>query len=464
MKKEIFKAYDIRGIYPEEIDEDAVNRIGQAYIKVLKEDWKDIQNKNIVVGCDVRISSPSLKQALIEGITSQGVGVIDIGTISTDMLYFALGHLNADGGIVITASHNPAEYNGLKMLRKGVIGISGDSGLKKIANLALAEKYFPQNSNPGTVTIKDLTQEYVQHIKSFIDFENLQKTNFKGAKLRILLNANYGVAGKYCSSIIDGLPIEATTINFKADGNFPDGPPNPMLENNRKQMKQTLADKNFDLGVAWDADADRIFFYLPNGEAIEGYFIGALLSTIILEGNTNEKVLHDPRLIWANLDAIKSSGGIPIAYKTGHMFIKEGMRKYNAIFASEMSAHYYFRDNYFADNGMIPLLLVLNAILKSGKTLEELLYPWTSKYFTPGEINFTVNNASHTIAKIEHKFTNLGKIEKIDGLSVEFEDWRFNLRTSNTEPLLRLNLEATSKALMEEKKAEVSKLIDTFSH
>lgn len=463
MKKEIFKAYDIRGIYPEEIDEDAVTRIGQAYVRFLSKEWEGVKDKTVVIGCDVRESSPILKQALIEGITSQGVNVIDIGTISTDMIYFAAATLNVDGGITISASHNPAEYNGLKMVRRGATGISGDTGLKDIAEIALSNKYIALCPENGKVETKNILPEYINHVRSFINFEKLKTINFHGKKLRVLLNANFGLGGQIALKIAEGLLVEFAMINCEPDGSFPYGAPNPMLEENRIMMKKAVLENKVDLGVAWDADADRVFFYPSSGEAIEGYFIGSLLAQIILRNHPRENVLHDPRLIWANIEAISSAGGKPITYKTGHMFIKEGMRKYNAIFATEMSAHYYFRDNYYTDNGMIPFLLILNEIITTGKNIAELISTWTNKYFTPGEINFKTPNASIIMQEAEKELGVNGKIDKIDGLSVEFSKWRFNLRMSNTEPLLRLNLEAKSAELMEEKKQQLIAFIENLS-
>lgn len=459
MKKEIFKAYDIRGIYPTEINEDDINRIGRAYVKFLTKEWNGADGKSVVVGCDVRNSSPALKTALIEGITSQGVNVIDIGIISTDMLYFASATLEVDGGITVSASHNPAEFNGMKMVRKGAVGISGDTGLNEIATLALSSEEFTPSATPGTVKKVDIRLEYIAFIRKFIDFNNLSKVN---KKLRILINANFGPAGSIAQELVEGLPVELIKINCELSGDFPLGPPNPMLEANREMMAKAIISDRVDLGVAWDADADRVFFYTSSGVAIEGYFIGSLLAKIVLDGHRGEKVIHDPRLVWANIEAIEASGGAPIIHKTGHMFIKEAMRKHNAIFATEMSAHYYFRDFFYADNGMIPFLLIISQILSSGKTIDQLVEPWTSKYFTPGEINFKTEKAINIIESAETKFGNDGKITKIDGLSVEFKDWRFNLRTSNTEALLRLNIEATSKELMQEKLKILTDYINSF--
>lgn len=453
MNKDIFKAYDIRGIYPSEINEDSAKRIGQAYVSFLTQEGL----KNVVVGADVRNSSPSLKKALIEGITSQGVNVFDIGTISTDMMYFATVYLKADGGITISASHNPAEYNGMKIVRRGAIGISGDTGLQKIRDLAISDQEFSSTQNVGKVENKDILQPYLEHVRKFIDFS---KFNSTAKKIKILLNGNFGLGAKLAEMAVKDLPVEIKKINYEPDGNFPKGAPDPMKDYNRAEMAQEIVKQGVDLGVAWDADADRVFFYTSAGKAVEGYFITSLLAQIILKNHKGEKVIHDPRLTWANDEAIMASGGIPIESKTGHMFIKERMRAEDAVFAGEMSAHYYFKDNFYADNGIIPFLLIVNELLQSGRSLPELIEPWTSKYFTPGEINFKLDNASEIIQKAENIYGAKGKISKIDGLSVEFDTWRFNLRTSNTEPLLRLNLESKiSPEDMEAKLAELKKLI-----
>lgn len=466
MNKEIFKAYDIRGVYPHQIDESSVCRIGRAYIEFLKKEWGGLENKYVVVGCDVRTSSPSLKQELIRVIANEGVNIIDIGVVSTDMIYFAVSFLKADGGITISASHNPPEYNGMKMVRKNSIGISGDSGLKQIAKLALDNKFSYKKNKSGNITKKDILTEYIKHVRSFIDFEELKKKKLKGKNLKILINPNFGPAGAICQKLVEGLPIDLVCINCEPNGTFPEGTPNPMLEENREKMKEHILKHQVDLAVAWDADADRVFFYPENGEAIEGYFIGALLSQIILKRNRNEKnkiVLHDPRLIWAMQEAIESAGGEPKEYKTGHMFIKEGMRKYDAIFASEMSAHYYFRDNYYCDNGMIPFLLVLDEIFRTGKSISELVVTWTQKYFSPGEINFKTQHAKQILEKAQERYQKDAKISHIDGLSIEFSNWRFNIRTSNTEPLLRLNLEAKDQKNMIQKTKELTDFIDSFN-
>lgn len=447
MKKwdpEIFRALDIRGIYPSQINEQAVYDIAQAYVKFVKP-------KNVVLGRDVRWHGAKLFEAALGGFTDSGVSVINIGVISTDMLYFAVAFYGYDGGIIISASHNPAEYNGMKMVRKGSVGLSSDSGLLEIKKLAL-ENEKETVSKKGQIIKKDILEDYLAHIKKFTKIDNIKP-------LKIVGNANFGLAGLVVEKLTKDLPIEWIKLNWKPDGSFPKGRPDPLRPENREETIKTIKKNKADFAVSWDADADRCFFFDENGNFIEGYFITAFLAKELLKKEPGAKIISDPRLTWAVLDTIEQNNGVPIIAKTGHMFIKERMRKEDALFAGEMSGHYYFKNNFYADNGMIPFLMMLEILSHSQKKMSQLLAPYTSRYFVSGELNFEVENKEEIIRKIEKQYKK-GKIERMDGLSIEFDrKWRFNLRASNTEPLLRLNIEASDKKLLQDKTLEIVHLI-----
>lgn len=443
-RSEIFRAYDIRGIYPAEINEEAVYDIAQAYVRFVKP-------KKVVLGRDVRWHGAKLFKAATQGFTDLGVSVIDIGVISTDMLYFTVAFYGFDGGLTISGSHNPVEYNGIKMVRKGSVGISSDTGLLKIKEIALKNKPS-QKKEKGRVLKKNILVDYLKHIKKFAEIKNPRP-------LKVVGNANFGLAGKVAEELTKDLPIQWIKLNFKPDGTFPKGRPDPLRPENRAETIKAILKNKADFGVAFDTDADRCFFFDEKGKFIEGYFITAFLSQELLKENPGAKIISDPRLTWAVLDTVKENGGVPVISKTGHMFIKERMRKEDALFAGEMSAHYYFKDNFYADNGMIPFWLMLKIINESNKKLSEFLEPLTSKYFVSGEINFEVENKEKIISKIKNYYQD-GKQDLIDGLSVEFDrQWRFNVRASNTEPLLRLNVEASSQKLMKQKTKELVKFI-----
>jgi len=435
----IFKAYDIRGIYPNEIDEETVYRTAQAYVKFVKP-------KEIVLGKDVRLSSPSLWQAAAEGIIDAGVDVIDIGTISTDMLYFSVAKYGLGGGITISASHNPGEYNGMKVVREEAIPISSDTGLQEILQIVLkSEKIIGKKK--GRIIKKDIMEGYLNHIRSFID-------TVKVKSLKIVANANFGLAGEVVKRLTKDMPVEIIGINFTPDGNFPKGRPDPLIPQNRQETISKIEETGADFGVAWDADADRCFFFDGAGEFIEGYFITATLAKTFLKRSPRSTIIFDPRLTWANIETIVENGGVPIINKCGHSFFKDRMRREDAVFAGEMSGHYYFRDNFYADNGMIPFMIMMENLSTSGKTMSQLMAPLKGKYFVSGEINREVKDTQKIIIHMENRYRG-SIVDHIDGLSIEYPDWRFNLRPSNTEPLLRLNLEARSKDLMEEKRDEI---------
>lgn len=442
----VFKAYDIRGIYPDQIDEDIVYRIAQAYVKIIK------PKGAVVLGKDVRISSPSLWKSAAQGLIDMGVDVIDIGTVSTDMLYFAVAEYGHGGGITISASHNPKEYNGMKLVRERAIPISGDSGIVEIKDEVLkAER--KEEEKKGKIIKKDIWDDYIEFCLSFIDKKKIKP-------FKIVANPNFGMAGKVLEKISKSIPIEIVPLNFEPDGSFPKGRPDPLIPENRDETIALIKESSADLGVAWDADADRFYFFDENGEFVDGYFVTAILSEIILEKHPGAKIISDPRQIWAIQEIVNKNGGTLILNKAGHSFIKERMIKEDAVFAGEMSGHYYFKypnDTYY-DNGMIPFFIVLEKLSVGDKKLSQLSKDYRETYFISGEINSEVADPIEIINEVENKYKD-GRIEHIDGLSVEYSNWRFNLRPSNTESLLRLNVEAKTKDLMEEKRDEILKLI-----
>jgi phosphomannomutase len=445
----IFKAYDIRGTYPTQLNEEIAYRIGQAFVRF-------IEPTNVMIGYDVRISSRPLFEALSNGITDMGVDVINVGEVATDMVYFGVPKYGYDSGIIITASHNPPEYNGMKLVKEQAIPISGDTGIYDIMELVVNSTEHIVKNERGKIIFKDIYDDYIKHILSFVTIDNIKP-------YKIVMDAGNGIAGKIVSRLAEHLPIQIIPMNFEPDGHFPHGEPNPLLEEKRKNIMERVRLESADLGVAWDGDADRCFFIDEHGNFVHGYYITALLAEAFLKKTPGEKIIFDPRLIWANIDIIKQYDGIPLINKSGHAFIKERMRKENALFAGEMSAHYYFRDNYYADNGMIPLVLILELMSTTNKSLNELLAPITSKYFISGEINYKISSPQEKIKEVEKHYCD-GKIEYIDGLSVEYDMWRFNLRASNTEPLIRLNIEAKNKDILNGKKQELDKIIRENTH
>lgn len=454
MNQNIFKAYDIRGIYPTEINELDAYKIATAYCQFLKP-------SELVVGCDVRLSSPTLKKAAIKAITDQGIKVIDVGDISTDMLYFAVAKYGYAGGLTVTASHNPGEYNGMKIVREKSKPISGDTGIYDIRDIAMKLEFKAEilngEINSKLVEKKNIIPDYTEKVRSFADFSKFKK-------LKIVVNPNFGIGGKALDEILKGTNIELSKINYQPDGNFPKGRPDPLIPENREEISRLVVQHGADFGVAWDADADRCFFFTEKGEFVEGYFITALLAKIFLERKSAENIIHDTRLTWAIEDMTSKYGGFNIPTKAGHAFIKERMRKENAVFGGEMSAHYYFRDYFFCDNGMIPFVMILEFLSKQKKPFSEIMQElFWKKYYVSGEINIPVSNVKDVIEKIKLIYMKKAtKIDEQDGISLDFidaknptENWRFNVRGSNTEPLIRLNVEAKNKKLMEEKKAEL---------
>ena len=441
----VFKAYDVRGIYPAELDEEGGYAIGRAYVE-------QFEPKQIAVGRDMRLSSPSMAKAVIEGAADGGADVIDIGLAGTEMVYFAVGHLDLDGGIQVTASHNPKEYTGLKIVRRGALPVGGDSGLLDIRDRALAISDMSGGQAPGQVRKEDVFPGYVDKVLSFIDPGAVKP-------LRVVIDAANGMGGAMLPPVLERLPIDAVPYFFELDGSFPNHEPNPLLPENREFVIGKVLEEKAELGVAFDGDADRCFFIDDAGEFVPGDFVTALLAELMLEKHPGAKIIYDVRASWAVRETIERAGGIPLINRVGHAFIKHRMREEDAVFAGEVSGHYYFRDFYQADSGVIPFLLTLELISKRGKPLSELLQPFRDKYFLTGEINVPVEDVAVKLQELKERFGKEGKVSHLDGISIEAEDWHLNVRPSNTEPLLRLNLEARSKELMEHKRDEVMEVL-----
>jgi phosphomannomutase len=451
MKLPCFKAYDIRGRLGEELNEEIAYRIGRAYAQHLSA-------RRVAVGGDIRLTSESLKQALANGLMDGGADVIDIGMAGTEEVYFAAFHLDVDGGIEVTASHNPMDYNGMKLVRRDAQPISGDTGLKAIQALAEANQFEPAAAR-GTLTRQSILVPYVEHLLTYIDAAALKP-------LKLVVNAGNGAAGHIIDAIEtvfkqQGVPVTFIKVNHQPDGTFPNGIPNPLLPENRAATAQAVKDHQADMGIAWDGDFDRCFLFDENGQFIEGYYIVGLLAAAFLAKHPGEKIIHDPRLTWNTIDVVACAGGIPIQSKTGHAFIKERMRAENAVYGGEMSAHHYFRDFAYCDSGMIPWLLVAELIGHSGKPLSQLVGERIRAYPCSGEINYTVTDANAALQAVrDHYADSRALVDTTDGLSLEFADWRLNLRSSNTEPLLRLNIETRSNSsAVQERLAEVESLI-----
>jgi len=442
-----FKAYDIRGRLPDDLNPDIARRIGRAYAAIVKP-------RDVVVGRDVRLSSPELAEALIDGLMAGGADVIDIGLGGTELVYFATSHLGAAGGIMVTASHNPPDWNGMKLVREQSRPISGDTGLKDIE--ALAESGgFPAAGRAGTRREQDVYDAYVEHLSTYVDVAALKP-------LKIVVNPGNGGAGIAIDRMEPGLPFEFIKVNHEPDGTFPHGVPNPLLPENRAATAEAVKAHGADFGVAWDGDFDRCFLFDEHGGFIEGYYIVGLLAEAFLVRHPGAKIVHDPRLTWNTIDIVTRAGGVPVMSKTGHAFIKERMRLEDAVYGGEMSAHHYFRDFAYCDSGMIPWLLVAELVSKSGRSLSELVGERMAAFPASGEINRKLDDPPAVLAAVQAKYAGEAVVvDHTDGLSMEFPDWRFNLRASNTEPLVRLNVESRGDApLMEQKTAELLALLD----
>ncbi len=442
-----FKAYDVRGRIPDELNTDIAYRIGRAYAEYLKP-------KSVVVGYDIRLTSLEMSRSLIEGLTDGGADVIDIGESGTEEIYFATNHLGVGGGICVTASHNPKDYNGMKFVREGSRPISGDTGLKDIQLLA-EQNTFSAAVRKGVVKQQDIGSDYIAHLLTYVKSENLKP-------LKIVCNAGNGGAGAVIDAIEGQLPFEWIKVHHNADGNFPHGVPNPLLEENRPPTIQAIKDSGADLGIAWDGDFDRCFFFDEKGDFIEGYYIVGLLADAFLQKDPNNKVVHDPRLIWSTIDIAEKLGGQAVQSKTGHAFIKERMRKEDAVYGGEMSAHHYFRDFAYCDSGMIPWLLVAELICKTGKTMSQLVAERMKAFPCSGEINQRLQNPKAVLEGIEkHYAATALDVDHTDGVSITYDQWRFNLRSSNTEPVVRLNVESKADIqLMKEKTQELLNMIE----
>lgn len=444
-----FKAYDIRGKVPEQLNEDVAYRVGRAFVEFL-------DAKKVVVGHDIRLSSATLTDALIKGLTEAGADVIHIGQVGTEEVYFGTFHLGVDGGICVTASHNPMDYNGMKLVREGSRPISSDSGLNDIRAIAEASE-FAQPSAIGTCERRDIRPEYIEHLLTYVNAADIKP-------LKVVVNAGNGGAGAVIDALEPHLPIEFIKVHHQPDGNFPNGIPNPLLPEMRGPTIEAVKAAKADLGIAWDGDFDRCFFFDENGEFIEGYYVVGLLSEAFLAKNPGAKVVHDPRLTWNTVDIAKRSGGTAVQSKTGHAFIKERMRLEDAVYGGEMSAHHYFKDFAYCDNGNIPWLLIVELISKRGTRLSEMVIDRVSKFPCSGERNNTVNNPKQIIEAIEQHFTaSAEQVEQVDGLSMNFDNWRFNIRMSSTEPVLRLNIESRDdEALMQSKTDELLALVKQY--
>lgn len=440
-----FKAYDIRGKVPSELNTDIAYKVGRAFVKLY-------DAKKVVIGRDVRVSSPELSEALTSGLTDAGCDVIDLGMCGTEMIYFSTPFFNADGGVMITASHNPPEYNGLKFVKKGSVPMGYNSGLKDIEKMILLDDLGKIAEPKGDVKTADVMKEFIHSLDKFYNPETMKPYT-------VVVNAGNGCVGPALDAIEDKLPIKMIKVFHNPDSSFPNGVPNPLLPENRQPTVDAIKEHGADLGVAWDGDYDRCFFFDEQGNFIEGYYIVGLLAKSILKSYPGEKIVHDPRLIWNTIDIVENAGGIPVVSQSGHAFIKQKMREVNSVYGGEMSAHHYFRDNAYSDSGMIPFLLVMQLMTDENKNLSDLVGEMIQNYPCSGEINTTLENPKAKIEELKAKYSD-GTLDELDGVSVEYDTWRFNVRMSNTEPLLRLNVESKGdRELMEQKTDELLSII-----
>jgi phosphomannomutase len=444
----VFKAYDVRGIYPDELDEAGAEAIGRAYVE-------QFEPRRMAVGRDMRLSSPAMQEALMRGAAAAGADVLDLGLVGTEMVYFAVGSLGLEGGAMVTASHNPKEYTGMKLVRRGALPVGGESGLLDIRDRALTQSRNGGSRCDGTVTegsleSYDIWPAYVDRVLSFVDVAAIKP-------LRVVIDAANGMAGTMLPPVLERLPVDAVRCYFEPDGSFPNHEPNPLLPENREFIIRKTLDEGADLGVAFDGDADRCFFVDDTGEFVPGDFVTALFAESVLEKEPGAKIIYDVRASRAVPETIERLDGTALVNRVGHAFIKARMRKEDAAFAGEVSGHYYFRDFSQADSGVVPFLLMLELISKRGK-LSEVLAPLRSRYFITGELNTPVPDVALKLQELKERYAD-GRVSHLDGISVDYDDWHFNVRPSNTEPLLRLNLEATSEELMEQKRDEVLEVI-----
>jgi phosphomannomutase len=441
----VFKAYDVRGIYPDDLDEAGAYAIGRAYVE-------QFEPRRIAVGRDMRLSSPQMAAEVIRGAADAGADVLDLGMVGTEMVYFAVGSLELDGGIEVTASHNPKEYTGMKIVRRGALPVGGESGLLDVRDRA-AKAGNGGNLAAGTVTAYDIWPAYVDRVMSFIDVSSIRP-------LKVVIDAANGMAGAMLPPVLERLPIETVRCYFEPDGSFPNHEPNPLLPENREFIVGKTLEEGADLGVAFDGDADRCFFVDDTGEFVPGDFATALLAEAVLAKEPGAKIIYDVRASWAVPATIERAGGTALENRVGHAYIKHRMRKEDAAFGGEVSGHYYVRDFSQADSGVVPFLLMLELVSRSGRKLSEILKPFRDEYFITGEINTPVRDVALKLQELKERYAAEGTVSHLDGVSVVADDWHFNVRPSNTEPLLRLNLEARgSQAKMEAKRDEVLALI-----
>jgi phosphomannomutase len=441
----VFKAYDVRGVYPSELDEEGAYAIGRAYVE-------QFEPRRIAVGRDMRVSSPAMAKAVIGGAADAGADVLDIGLAGTEMLYFAVGELGLEGGVAVTASHNPKEYTGMKIVRRGALPVGGESGLLDVRDRAMSGGQAPRHGRKGEVSEYDIWPAYVDRVMSFVDASVLKP-------LRVVIDAANGMAGAMLPPVLERLPIDAARCFFEPDGSFPNHEPNPLLPENREFIVAKTLEEGADFGVAFDGDADRCFFVDDAGEFVPGDFATALFAESILAREPGAKVIYDVRASWAVPEAIEQAGGVSLVNRVGHAYIKHRMRQEDALFAGEVSGHYYFREFSQADSGVVPFLLMLEIVSRKGEKLSEILRPFRERYFITGELNTPVADVALKLQELKERFGREGEVSHLDGISVDAVDWHMNVRPSNTEPLLRLNLEARSRELMEHKRDEVLALI-----
>jgi phosphomannomutase len=466
LEPHVFKAYDVRGIYPSDLDEEGAHAIGRAFVEVF-------EPRRIAVGHDMRISSPSMAEAVTRGASEAGAEVLELGLVGTEMVYFAVGELGLDGGIAVTASHNPKEYTGMKIVRRGALPVGGESGLLEIRDRAMsieadarAKPERPEvgiasdasaatsaGLSPGQVRRYDIWQQYVDRVLSFVDVEAIRP-------LKVVIDAANGMAGAMLPPVLERLPqLEVVRCFFEPDGTFPNHQPNPLLPENREFIVAKTLEEQADFGVAFDGDGDRCFFVDDSGEFVPGDFATALLAEAVLEKEPGAKIIYDVRASWAVPETIERAGGIPLVNRVGHAFIKHRMREEDAVFGGEVSGHYYFRGFSQADSGVVPFLLMLELVSKKGQKLSEILRPFRDRFFITGELNTPVPDVAVKLQQLKERFGSEGRVSHLDGISVDAEDWHMNVRPSNTEPLLRLNLEARTPELMERKRDEVLAVI-----
>ena len=441
----VFKAYDVRGIVPDELDADGAYALARGYVDAF-------EPRVMAIGRDMRLSSPEIAAAAVRGASDAGADVVDLGQIGTEMLYFAVGEYGYEGGLQVTASHNPAAYNGMKIVRRGALPVGSDTGLDKIKERALGEQ-APPAGKAGAVSQRDVYAGFHDRVSEFIDASAIRP-------LSLVLDGCNGMAGPMIGPVLDRLPVRTSAHNFEPDGHFPNHEPNPLLEENRRFIMERVRTEGADLGIAWDGDADRCFFIDDTGEFVPGDLITALIAQTMLERHPGATIVYDLRASWAVRDVVRAAGGTALENRVGHAFIKARIRKEDAVFAGEVSGHYYFRDFYYCDTGVVPALVLIELVSRAGVPLSELLRPFREKYFISGEINSTVSDVPLKLQQLKERYgPSADRVSHLDGISFEFGDWHFNVRPSNTEPLLRLNLEALDAETMAARRDEVLGLI-----